>query len=509
MLRKILAILFVLVFTGPAYSKTIQGRWHNDLRSLFQKNSAIIYTINMRTFSAKDKNGNELIDADEESGNFINAIYELDNLSKMGINTLHILPITPVGKIKAFGTAGSLYSMLSLNEINPQIVSKKSNTAALEQAKQFVTECHKRNIRVIVDLPSNGSYDLFMKHPEYFKKDENGNPVIPLDWTDIRLFDTDNPDLIVLHKKFIDMLFEIGADGVRADVARLKTEKFWEELISYARNKDSEFLFLAETSPLWTEPVSKYANNTSPKDLFNAGFDGYLGSYMNFKNIKTAKEFITMIETDNKLFKKFSDKKSVIGSFSTHDEVSPIQIHGSNFSKMIIWLNTMLPVNPYYIDGFPTGDQYNYSWANKPATNSQTDDEYYFTHNGQIDIFNFSRKPGGKDTTIYEEFVMANKFRNYYAAELSNAKMKFLKTSNPQVFAFSRTMNNKTVIVIGNLDFDNPQPVTVKVPKFSPNKRIINLRVQKTINNEYSAGKIKTNLDAGDIQVLLIYKLVI
>ena len=47
----------------------------------------------------------ELIDEAEESGNFINAIDELDNLTKMGINTIHVLPITPVGKIKAFGTA--------------------------------------------------------------------------------------------------------------------------------------------------------------------------------------------------------------------------------------------------------------------------------------------------------------------------------------------------------------------------------------------------------------------
>ena len=70
----------------------------------------------------------------------------------------------------------------------------------------------------------------------------------------------------------------IGADGIRADVARLKPKKFWAELIKYARNKDKEFLFLAEASNLWSEPVSKYALNTSVSDLFDAGFDGYLGS---------------------------------------------------------------------------------------------------------------------------------------------------------------------------------------------------------------------------------------
>ena len=509
MLKKIVLFILATTLAIPAYAKNIQGVWHNDLRTLFSKNNAIIYTINIRTFNAKDKNGNDIIDNNEESGNFINAIDELDNLKKMGINTIHVLPITPVGKIKAFGTAGSLYAMDSLTEINPQLLSPNSHKSGKEQAKRFIQECHKRNIRVIIDLPSCGSYDLFMKNPEYFIKDEQNNPVVPMDWTDVRLFNTKNSDIMALHKQFIDMAIDIGADGIRADVARLKTGQFWEKLIKYARKKDSEFLFLAEASPLWTEPISQYAENTSNKDLFDAGFDGYLGSFIDFKNIKTAKEFIAMIQTDNKLFSKYSEPKATIGSFSTHDEISPILIHGSNFSKMIIWLNTLLPVNSYYVDGFATGDLYNYAWANKPANNSQTDDEYYFTHNGQIDIFNFSRKPGGKDNSIYEEFVMANKFKNYYSSDLASAKLKFLATSNPKVFAFARCINNKTIIAIGNLDFDNKQQATIKVHKFSPNKRILNLRVQKELNNEYTKGKIKTTLEKGDIQVLLIYNMVL
>ena len=513
MFKKFLITTIALMLSMPVFSKTISGDWHNDLRTLFLKNNAIIYTINIRTFNAKDKNGNELIDSDEESGNFLNAIDELDNLVKMGINTIHILPITSVGKIKAFGTAGSLYAMSSLTEINPQLISKDSSASAKTQAKRFIKECHKRNIRVIVDLPSCGSYDLFVEKPELFVKDENGSPVVPLDWTDIRLFDCGtekgvNEDLLSLHKKYIDLLIEIGADGIRADVARLKTASFWEQLIKYTRAKDNEFLFLAEASPLWTEPVSKYAQNTSNEELFKAGFDGYLSSYMNFKNIKTSKEFISIILNDIKLFKKFNDKKSSIGSFSTHDEISPILIHGADFSKMIIWLNTTLPVNSYYIDGFPTGDTYSYSWANKPAKNSQTDDEYYFTHNGQIDIFNFSRKPGGKDVSIYNELVLANKFKNYYAQDLSVAKFVPLKTSNPNVFAYARIANNKTILVIGNLDFTKSNDAIVKVPRFKHNMKIYNIRVSQTVKNEYFNGKIKTVLSPGDIQVLLVKNLV-
>lgn len=513
-MKKILTLAVALFFAAsPVFTKTVSGEWHNDLRSLFIKNNAIIYTINIRTFNAKDKNRNDIIDGKEESGNFLNAIDELDGLKKSGINTLHILPVTPVGKTKALGTAGSLYALAGFDEINPQLASNKTSMTPINQAKMFIKECHRRNIRVIIDLPSCGSYDLFETHPEYFLKDEDGNPVVPLDWSDVLLFDTgdkyeNNHELIKLHKSFIDMVISIGADGIRADVAGLKTPKFWSEIIDYAREKDDEFLFLAESSKSWTEPVSADAICTPSEELLKAGFDGYLGSYFNLKNMKEGSELISLVQSDQKMFKKFKYKKSVIGSFSTHDEESPNLLKGGVFSKMIIWLNSTLPLNSYYIDGFPTGDTYTYLWSNKPAKKTETDCNKYFVHNGKIDIFNFSRKPGGDDYTINEEFILANKFKEYYAQDLSNSKFVPLKSGNIRLFAYARVLSSSTIIVIGNLDFSNPQSGTIKVPKLKPDSKIMNMRVQRNIQNEYSKGKIDALLQPGDIQVLMVKNLV-
>lgn len=513
-MKRVLLFVFVFIFgLSPVFSKNTKVGWQNDLRTLFLRNQAVIYTINIRTFNAKDTNKNEIIDEGEESGNFINAIDNLDELVRMGINTLHVLPITPVGKIKAYGTAGSLYAITDFQSVNPQLVSSKSSLSGIEQAKKFVNECHKRNIRVIIDLPSCGAYDMFVEHPEYFVKDENQQSVVPLDWSDVRLFnsgtdDCVNEELLGLHKKFIDFVVSINADGIRADVAGLKPATFWNLLIKYARDKDPEFFFLAESSRAWTTPVSKFALCVPSEELLKAGFDGYLGSYFNLKNWKTAKEFFANINEDLKLFKKFKEKKSVIGAFASHDELSPILVNGENYSAMILWLNTTLPLNPYYIDGFATGDTYSYQWANKPAQNSQTDDEYYFTHNGKLDIFNFSRRPQGDNYKLYEEFVLANKFRNYCSADLSSASFIPLKTSSPNVFAYARVCNNYSVIVIGNLDFDNSKDVVVKVPKLKSNSRVINVRVNHNINNEYLNNRIKTTLDKGDIQVLIVRNLV-
>src|SRR5574344_14314 len=153
--------------------------WKNDLSTLFKSNKATIYELNIRTFGAKDKNDDGIIDETkgETRGTFLNAIPYLDDLVKLGVNTIHLLPITPVGKTKALGTAGSLYAASSFNQINNQLSDNMSGVSPINQAREFINECHKRSIRVIVDLPACGSYDLYMKHPEYFIKDKNGNPV--------------------------------------------------------------------------------------------------------------------------------------------------------------------------------------------------------------------------------------------------------------------------------------------------------------------------------------------
>ena len=93
-MKRILLCVFVIVLgLSPVFAKNTKSGWQNDLRTLFLRNQSIIYTINIRTFNAKDTNKNEIIDEDEESGNFINAIENLDELVRMGINTIHILII--------------------------------------------------------------------------------------------------------------------------------------------------------------------------------------------------------------------------------------------------------------------------------------------------------------------------------------------------------------------------------------------------------------------------------
>ena len=496
------------IITFVAIHSNINSVFANTLRTDFLTNSTIIYAINIRTFNANDKNGNGIIEFDEgeTSGTFLNAIDRLDELKKEGITTLHVLPITPVGKMKALGTAGSLYAAASFNQLNPQLKDPNSNLTLEDQARKFVQAAHAKGISVIVDVPACGAYDLFLQRPELFVKDASGQPVVPADWTDVRLLDAGdetkiNNDVLRVYKEFVDLMINLGVDGIRADVAHSKPAKFWKELIDYSRKKDPQFLWLAESSDSWKDAVSPRTVYTPYDKLLQAGFDGYYGSYFNLKNWKTGSDLEKQVNLDLSLNKIIGEKKSVIGSFTTHDELSPILEKGINYSRMITWLNGTLPLNAYYVDGFDTGDNYIYFWANRKAPVTYTDDEYYFAHRGKIDIFNFSRKPGGHNAALKKEFIIANEMKSFTNNVLKRGKFKFLKTTATSAFAYTISDTQTTIIVIGNLDFIDSVTTKTSVPKLQPNNTVHPMTLINAPTIE--KGKITSNLDPGEIQVLI------
>jgi len=486
--------------------------WKNDLRSKFLNNESVIMEINIRSFNANDLNGDGFIqeEAGETRGTFINAIDRLDELKNLGVNTLHILPITPVGKLKALGTAGSLYSAAGFDSLNEDLKDKNSKLSLEEQAKKFIEEAHKRNIRVIVDVPACASYDLYLQRPDFFVTSPSGEPVTPSDWTDVRLLSVGTEEKIDinvynLYKDFVKYMMKLGVDGIRADVAHSKTAAFWKELIEYSRQKDSEFLWLAESSEAWHDAVSPQAVFTPYDKLLAAGFDGYYGMFFNIKDWKTSKDLYQDISFTLNEVKKFPEKKSVIGSFTTHDEVSPILLKGPELSNMIIWLSATLPVDSYFVDGFQTGDDYTYKMGNKLAASSNTDDDTYFTHTGKIDIFNFSRKPGGDNNDIKNNFLLGNNVKKSVVQVLNNGTFTPLQTKNPKVFAYTFGNSVKRVVTIGNLNYDGSEKVTVKLPKYNPRFNVLPIKISNM--PDIKKGKVSAVLNPGEIIVLIVHEL--
>ena len=162
-------------------------QYKNNLRSMIRNNESVMMAIVARSFNAQDLNGDDRISLKngEKVGTFLNGIERLDELKKDGINTIHILPIHPTGKKNAMGTAGSLYSPLKFIEdngdlaIDPMLIEKNDSRSSNEQFKAFIDECHKRNIKVMLDLPSCASVELFENEPELMAFGRNGEDKTP------------------------------------------------------------------------------------------------------------------------------------------------------------------------------------------------------------------------------------------------------------------------------------------------------------------------------------------
>lgn len=466
-------------------SKPIE--YHNNLHTLFVNNQAKILAIIPRTFNAKDLNGNEFIDGNEQHGTFLNAIERLDEVKAQGFNTIHILPIHPAGKIKAMGTAGSLYSPKDLLEIDPNLIDKNDPRSDKEQFKAFIDECHKRNIKVLLDLPSCASYDMFLEKPELMAMERDGLAKTPQGWNDIRMFQpwedegkrTLNPKLLELHKEYVDMCIDLGVDGIRADVARAKPVEFWDVIIPYSRMRDPEFGWLAETYTY--EDASPQANMPydRPQDSLRAGFDTIYGQYHIFHEWPDAKTFMDYVKEQLQMSYQLPKGKALIGSFATHDDISPMFNGGVDYCNLTMGLQATLPMmNPYIVDGYQTGDWYLYGYEGKQNPVTQTDNHEMTVHRGRLDIFNFSRKPGGDKPEIGEFMTKALELKDKYGDIINKGtfiELEKEKDKNDQIIAYARHLNGKTLLVIANKNVNKASSGIIKVPTLKHTQQLKNL----------------------------------
>lgn len=502
-----------------AVNKDIQEKpYKNDLRTLFTTNSAKILAIIPRTFNAKDKNGNEFIDSNEVHGTFLNAIDRLDEVKAEGFNTLHVLPINPPGKDNAMGTAGSVYAPEDLLKFDPILIDKKDPRSPQKQFKAFVDACHKKGLRVMVDMPSCASYDLYKEKPELMAHERNGLAKTPQGWYDIRMFEpwedegkrTLNPELLEYHRKFVDLMIDSGVDGIRADVARAKPVEFWDIIIPYSRKRNPEFAWLAESYTY--EDASPQANMPydRPEDSLRAGFDAYYGQYHIFNEWNTAKELNDYVIDNLNMSYRLEKGKSLIGSFATHDDISPMSHGGAVYCNLTSGLEATLPMlNPYFVDGFQSGDNYDYSYRDKYSTETSTDNHEMTVHQNKLDIFNLSRKPGGDEPEIGKFMTSALKFRDEYADVVKRGSYIVLdkkKDKADQVIAFARHRQGRTLLIIANKNVNRRVACKVEVPTLKANQKLKNLLPSYGEESKFqvSQGEVSVDLGPGRIHVFEI-----
>ena len=480
--------------------------YKNNMRQMFKDNNVVMIAIVPRIFTAKDLNGDDKITkaAGEKPGTFLSAISRLDELKRDGFNAIHLLPIHPPGKTNAMGTAGSLYAPEKFITddgkhlaIDPVLIDKNDPRTPDEQFKAFINECHKRDIKVMLDLPSCCSVDMFNAHPEMMAVGRNNEAKVPEGWTDIRMFSPWedeskrilNKPLLDMHKKYVDACIDLGIDGIRSDVARAKPTEFWDILIPYSHSKDPEFAWLGEAYTYECASPQQNMPYDRPEDSLRAGFDSIYGQYHIFHEMKDAKEVKDYVIQNLDMSHRLPVGKSLIGSFTTHDDESLMMRGGENFCNMVSVVQATLPmVNPYFLDGFQTGDKYEYQYGNKIVKDCDTvtmtqgenpkPKHFMEVHKNKMDIFNLSRQPGGDSPEIRNIMTSALESRK----SLSNLMQKgsFIdlakrKDNDDQVLAFARHLDGKTALVVVNLNKNRRSAAEIEVPGIKESQEMKNL----------------------------------
>ncbi|MBV8818402.1 MAG: DUF3459 domain-containing protein [Acidobacteriaceae bacterium] len=231
--RSVCALVFglaVLVGFGSARQEQTERALPPARPSPAWLTSGVIYQIFVRSFSPE--------------GTLAGVTTQLDRLHRLGVNILWLMPIHPVGQVKKKGSLGSAYAVRDYYAIDRSLGTK-------DDLQRLVRSAHERQMKVIIDIVANHTAwdSVMMAHPEFYKKDRQGNITYPYDWTDVAALDYSNPKLV---RYMLDMLVywiqAFDLDGFRCDAAAEIPTSFWEQARAELERVKPDIMMLAEAS---------------------------------------------------------------------------------------------------------------------------------------------------------------------------------------------------------------------------------------------------------------------
>jgi len=357
-----------------------------------------MYQVNMRSFS--------------KEGNFKGVIARLDSIKALGVNVVYILPIYPVGVLKA---QGSPYAVKDYRQINTEF-------GTLDDLRALVNGVHKRKMAIIIDWVGNHtSWDNpWIVNKDWYEQDSTGNIKHAQTWRDVAQLNFKNNDMrLTMIKDMKYWVLTANVDGFRCDYADGPPADFWKQAIDTLRNIPvHKLLFLAEGTR---------------GENFNAGFDYNFGFrfFENLKRIYKKGKSVKSIDTINSRdYANAADGQQMVRYITNHDvnssDGSPIQLFGGKKGSMAAFVVVAYMKSvPMIYDGQEVGTPYRLVF---PFTKSKID----WTLNPDV-------------TAEYKKVIA---FRNSSEAV---RRGELISYSSDDVCAFTKTLGAKSVFVLSNL----------------------------------------------------------
>ncbi|RYY87522.1 MAG: hypothetical protein EOO15_11690 [Chitinophagaceae bacterium] len=359
-----------------------------------------IYQVNMRAFSS--------------SSNFQGVIARLDSIKALGVNTIYLMPIYPVGIING---VNSPYAVRDYRAVNPEF-------GTLSDLRALIDGAHSRNMAVLLDFVANHTaWDnpWISAHPEWYLRSGGVIQSPPgMGWNDVAQLDFNNAAMrLELIRSMKYWVYTANVDGFRFDYADGPPASFWRQAVDTLRNITTHnLLLLAEGSR---------------NDHFASGFDFTFGFnyYGALKSVVQANQPVTNLDALNTSeFNGATNGQQVVRYLTNHDvngsDGTPLDLFGGLSGSMASFVVTA------YMKGVPM--IYNGQEVGTPF-------RLTFPFTGQ-DI-NWTLNP-----SVTAEYKQVIAFRNSSAA-IRRGTLTTYHSAN--VAAFTKELGAEKVLVLANL----------------------------------------------------------
>ena len=240
----------------------------SDFEAVSWSRNTVVYEVNLRQYTSQ--------------GTLQAFRPHMKRLADMGVGILWFMPITPISTLNRKGSLGSYYACSSYHQFSPEFGS-------MQNWKEVVEEAHSLGLKVIIDWVANHTgwdHEWTQTHPEFYKKNKDGQFFDAHGWDDVIDLDYSNAEMrLTMIDAMKYWVIEAGIDGFRCDMAMLTPVDFWAQARKSVEQIKPLF-WIAELDPLDNPEYSLVFDSAYTWRWMNATRDFYQNGSHNIHHLR-------------------------------------------------------------------------------------------------------------------------------------------------------------------------------------------------------------------------------
>jgi glycosidase len=213
--------------TKTVSTDTVPPQYGTPFAAVPDPRDVSIYQVNIRAFSS--------------THNLQGVSQRLDQIRALGVNTIYLMPVYPVGTLKS---SNSPYCIRAFDSVGTEY-------GTLTDLRNFIDGAHSRNMAVILDFVVNQTswdHPWISQHPDWYVHDGSGNIQQLSTYSDVAALNFSSAAMrLAIIRSMRNWVYRVNIDGFRCDFADNPPLDFWQQAIDTLHNISThKLLMLAE-----------------------------------------------------------------------------------------------------------------------------------------------------------------------------------------------------------------------------------------------------------------------